>query len=396
MAKLSSINLKLRSLSIFHSLYTQPLFIRVQYLLDKSQENDEMVFLDAYAQFVAYLYTVNENFSDCVLDAMMECETQHLKRVVLGKESSDILSKELYRELNILEELSKLRPRDFYDQISDVSLLADWATTEYNFIEEYVNRMENIHCFGYGMYAKYHMFTLQNHEIVPVKYPDPQRIADFSEYERERTLVIKNTRALLEGKRASNVLLYGDAGTGKSSTIKAIVNEYASEGLRLLEVKKNQLYFIPEIIEELAKNPLKFILFVDDLSFQSNDENFAALKSILEGGTSAISNNICIYATSNRRHLVKEDHQSRMGDEIHLNDTLQETMSLSSRFGLTITFNRPEKQTYITIVDEMAKQHGIEMDTEQLHIKAEAFAIRNHGRSPRTAKQFIDLLKNGF
>ena len=140
-------------------------------------------------------------------------------------------------------------------------------------------------------------------------------------YEREREKVIANTRALLEGKPANNVLLYGDAGTGKSSAIKAIANAFADQGLRLVEVKKNQLYQIPDLIDQLAANPLKFILFIDDLSFSSNDDNFAALKAILEGSVGGRARNIAVYATSNRRHLIKETLTDRTGDDIHEADT---------------------------------------------------------------------------
>ncbi len=396
MNTLNNRNLKLKSLSIFQTLHTQPLFLTVQYLLDKSQENDELLFVEAYAKFVSTLYGISENLSDCILNAVLDSENVYVKRCVLEGTSSIILSNELDRELKILEDISCLKPTDFYDCVSDSSMLANWETTTYDFAVEYTQRMKRIHTCGIGIYANYHMFILQDSKISPVQHPDPQQLSEFHEYNRERNLVIQNTLALLNGNKASNILLYGDAGTGKSSTIKAVVNAYAKDGLRLIEVKKNQLYLIPRIIEQLTSNPLKFILFVDDLSFQGNDENFSTLKSILEGSTSAISNNICIYATSNRRHLVKEDHQSRIGDEIHLRDTLQETLSLSSRFGLTITFSTPDKKEYIAIVDEMAKQHGITLSADVLHKKAEAYAILHYGRSPRSAKQFIDLLKNGI
>ena len=188
----------------------------------------------------------------------------------------------------------------------------------------------------------------------------------------------------------------GDAGTGKSSTIKAVAAALAPQGLRLIEVKKNQLYQIPQIMEELASNPLKFILFIDDLSFNGNDDNFSALKATLEGSISGCGDNVAIYATSNRRHLVKETFSDRTGDELHVNDTLQETMSLSARFGLTITFQKPDKDQYLTIVRSLAAEYGIEMDEGELFRKAEAYAIRKSGRSPRTAKQFIELLKIGI
>ena len=200
---------------------------------------------------------------------------------------------------------------------------------------------------------------------------------------------------MLSGKPAVNVLLYGDAGTGKSSSVKAIANEFAADGLRLVDVKKNQLYQIPALLDSLAQNPLKFILFIDDLSFSANDDNFAALKAILEGSVGGRSQNVVVYATSNRRHLIKETLSDRSGDDIHEADTRQELMSLSARFGLTVTFQRPDKVRFEEILLDLAKQYGVQMPSDQLFIKGEAFAIRAGGRSPRVARQFIELLSAG-
>ena len=180
-----------------------------------------------------------------------------------------------------------------------------------------------------------------------------------------------------------------------SEAVKAIANEFAADGLRLVEVKKNQLYQIPDLMDKLAANPLKFILFIDDLSFTANDDNFAALKAILEGSVGGRARNIAVYATSNRRHLIKETLSDRTGDDIHEADTRQELMSLSARFGLTVTFQRPEKARFEVILTELAKQHGIEMPHDELLTKAEAFAIRAGGRSPRVAKQFIEQCAAG-
>lgn len=169
--------------------------------------------------------------------------------------------------------------------------------------------MNDVSHKGYGIFARYHVFTLEDGHLTPVKYPDPQRLDQLPGYEREREKVIANTKALLAGQPANNVLLYGDAGTGKSSSIKAIANEFAAEGLRLVEIKKNQLYQLPELMDSLAANPLKFILFIDDLSFTANDDNFAALKAILEGSVGGRSQNLVVYATSNRPPSHQRDHE---------------------------------------------------------------------------------------
>ncbi len=392
--ELNQLQLQLNSLVIFNRLLTQPILIRLQHLLSKSQDASSLETMQALSSFTSLIYENGANLSKIIFTMVMEDENAYILGVAKHEDVTHMESA-LHRELLVLEKVASLTCQDFEsDEIH--TLVTDWQVEDIDFVSEYKKRMANIFKCGYGMYAKHHMFMIKDAQIVPISYPDTQKLSDFSDYERERNLILKNTKALLEGSSASNALLYGDAGTGKSSTIKAIVNEYKEEGLRLIEVKKQQLYQIPGIIEELSNNPLKFILFIDDLSFVSNDENFAALKSILEGGVCAIGNNVVIYATSNRRHLVREDHQSRMGDEVHLNDTLQETMSLSSRFGLIITFNRPEKDVYLSIVASLAKQYGVVMDEEELYKRAEAFAIRHHGRSPRSAKQFIELVKAGI
>lgn len=389
--------IKLNSLTIFRNILSQPSISRLQQFFRVRQEGVIEEIVTAYSEFVYSIYEEDVNFSALVFRMVMEDENVYVRQRAAKREINPVLSDALHNELKILEEISRLESEDLIDDIKRYSsYLPRWQTTEIDFIAEYELRMIDILKYGYGMYAKYHMFHIKEGQIRPIRFPDTQRLADLTDYQKEREQLIKNTKALLDGVACSNALLYGDAGTGKSSTVKAIVNEFKGEGLRLIEVKKQQLYQIPDIIEELSGNPLKFILFIDDLSFTSNDENFAALKSILEGSVSALGNNVAIYATSNRRHLMKEDFQSRKGDDIHLNDTIQETMSLSSRFGLTIIYNKPGKDVYLHIVHELAQKENLGLSEKELDIKAEAYAIRHQGRSPRSAKQFIELVKAGL
>ena len=236
------------------------------------------------------------------------------------------------------------------------------------------------------------MFVVKDSVVVPVKYPDEIKLSQLIGYTKQRQLIIDNTLALINGKPASNVLLTGDAGTGKSSSVKAIANEYRDRGLRIIEVRKDQLRDIPLLIDNLSKNPLKFILFIDDLSFATDDDSFGALKAILEGSVSARADNIVIYATSNRRHLVKEKFSDRNGDDVHRNDTVQELVSLSERFGLKIAFSKPNKAEYLEIVHGLAEQYRLDMTQEELDMEAERFAVGRSGRSARAAKQFIDKM----
>ena len=191
------------------------------------------------------------------------------------------------------------------------------------------------------------MFVLDDRKnIIAVKNKDNQDIKKLYGYEIERNKVLSNTKILIEGKKANNILLYGDAGTGKSSTVKAVANFFKDEGLRLIEIKKKQLHFITDIIEKLSCSPLKFIIFIDDLTFSSNDDTFSYLKAILEGGVNSFPNNIAVYVTSNYRHLIKENFTDRDGDDIHIEDTIQQIMSLTNRFGMIITFQRPGRDLF--------------------------------------------------
>ena len=192
---------------------------------------------------------------------------------------------------------------------------------------------------------------------------------------------------------ANNVLLYGDAGTGKSSAVKAIANEFAPEGLRLVEVKKNQLYQIPDLMDKLAANPLKFILFIDDLAFDQDDKTYSALKTILEGGLEKRPVNVAIYATSNRRHLVRQTFSERAGEEIDTFETISEKTALAERFGLRIPYMTMNKRDYLALIDHLAGLYQVEMDRELLHARAMEWEIRHAGRTPRVARQFIASLR---
>ena len=230
----------------------------------------------------------------------------------------------------------------------------------------------------------------RNHSIQPVAYPDQQRLADLKGYEIQRKLAIDNTLAFLQGLPANNCLLYGDRGTGKSSTVKAMLNEFYPQGLRVIEIPKESLMDFPALVDQIAAVPLKFIIFIDDLSFSQQDDTYAALKAVLEGGLAARPENALIYATSNRRHLLRESFSDREGDEIHLGDTIQESMSLADRFGLSIQFSLPDKVHFLEIVEQLARQRELDEYLPEIKAGAERWAIARSGRSPRCAKQYID------
>ena len=401
--KLREWNARLHGLVVFRSLLDDPVVAKLLDLTDRMEAGAPGYgpVCDAVAQFEAALFEHTTNWGSYLSAAVLEAETVCVRQAASGT-LAPALQTALDSELAFLQVLCGLTLDELLaaagsatGQAQELAFLPRWETSGIDLPAAYAQRMSEVGKKGYGMFAKHHVFTVENGQLVPVKYPDPQRLSELPGYEKEREKVIANTKALLAGMPANNVLLYGDAGTGKSSAVKAIANEFAPEGLRLVEVKKNQLYQIPDLMDKLAANPLKFILFIDDLSFTANDDNFAALKAILEGSVGGRAKNIAVYATSNRRHLIKETLTDRTGDDIHEADTRQELMSLSARFGLTVTFQRPEKARFESILAELAKQHGIDMPMDQLLVKAEAFAIRAGGRSPRVAKQFIEQCESG-
>ena len=395
-------NARLHGLVVFRSLLDDAVIAKLVDLTDRMETGTPRfgTVCDAVAQFEAALFEHTTNWGDYLSAAVLEAETICVRNAAVGA-LAPALQTALDSELAFLQQLCGLTLDELLASVQltvdspEYAFLPRWETSSIDLHAAYAQRMSEVGKKGYGMFAKHHVFTVENGHLVPVKYPDPQRLSELPGYEKEREKVIANTKALLAGMPANNVLLYGDAGTGKSSAVKAIANEFAPEGLRLVEVKKNQLYQIPDLMDKLAANPLKFILFIDDLSFTANDDNFAALKAILEGSVGGRAKNIAVYATSNRRHLIKETLTDRTGDDIHEADTRQELMSLSARFGLTVTFQRPEKARFETILAELAKQHNIDMPMDQLLVKAEAFAIRAGGRSPRVAKQFIEQCEAG-
>ena len=394
MADFNKIIKESASLAVFRNVVKHKTVEKLLKLLsDISDKTADMKSLiNEYSEFVSELYNYSDNLTRFILDIVLEDENIYMLKKGAGEEISPLLEERLASELIILENLAKISCGDVERAIG-YSGLARWKTEDIDFSKVYAKRVSEINKFGYGIYTKNHIFVIKNGKIRPVSFPDNTRLSQFSGYEAQRQTVIDNTIALLNGKPANNVLLYGDCGTGKSSTVKAIANEFKDRGLRLIELKKKQLHEIPLIVETVSRNPLKFILFIDDLSFTENDDDFAALKAILEGSVSSAADNLVIYATSNRRHLIKESFSTREGDDIHFNDTMQELLSLSDRFGIRVVFEKPDKNLYLNVVEDLARQYKLDMPAEDLKKRAEVFALERGGRSPRIARQFIEMLK---
>lgn len=248
--------------------------------------------------------------------------------------------------------------------------------------------------FGTGVFAN-RALRWQARQFVGIPHPDTIQLHQLVGYELQKDTLLKNTEFLLSGYSALHVLLYGSRGSGKSSLVKALLNEY--EQLRLIEVAKSDLEDLPTIVEKLRSVPQKFIIFVDDLSFEEDDDAFKALKVVLEGNLTARPQNVVVYATSNRRHLIREFFtdrpRARDNEEVHAWDTMQEKLSFSDRFGLTLTFEPADQKTYLSIIRHLASQAGISLSQEDLEYRALQWATRHNGRSGRTARQFVDFLK---
>jgi len=250
---------------------------------------------------------------------------------------------------------------------------------------------------GAGPFGRHRAFRWGESGLRAVDEPDPVRLADLVGYERVREPLLTNTERFLAGLPTHHALLYGMPGTGKSSTVKAVLNEYADRGLRLVEVAKEDLEALPRVLESLRARAPRFVIFVDDLSFEENEVEYKALKALLEGSVEEPPENVRVYATSNRRNLIRERFserdESRAGDDVHARDTMQEKLSLSARFGLRVTFPTPDQRQYLEIVAGLARRRGIEMPEEELKERAVLWDRWHAGRSGRTARQFMDELQ---
>ena len=249
---------------------------------------------------------------------------------------------------------------------------------------------------GTGPYGRYRAFLWREGRLLAVSRPDPVSLAELVAYEREREPLIRNTERFLAGLPAHHALLYGLPGTGKSSTVKAIMNEYADLGLRLVEVKKEDLAELQEVLGVLGGRGRRFVLFVDDLSFEEHEVEYKAIKALLEGSVEEPPENVRLYATSNRRNLIREtfsERESSAGDDVHARDTMQEKLSLAGRFGLRLTFPSPDQARYLEIVAGLARERGLAIPAEDLRERALLWDRWHAGRSGRTARQFVDELE---
>jgi predicted AAA+ superfamily ATPase len=369
---------------------------------------------DAWQRYLARIILQDENpFSrkaewllpEEIDESLIEVAKHDLRCLQKLFQVNTVQIKQIVEKITIVNhESSKLELADWSnltfstaDSNPDETVFIQNLAKSTNWSQDVLALAEYYHRNGTGVFARFRAYRWDDSNTVGslkgITDPDPITFHDLIDYQSQREQLIKNTEHFLAGLPASHVLLYGKRGTGKSSMVKALLNQYHHQGLRLIELSKDSLHKLPHILHQLKHRAFRFIIFIDDLSFEDYEVAYKDLKGILDGKLETTPANVLIYATSNRRHLVKELFSDRsQGEEIHYDDTVQEKLSLADRFGLTIYFPSPSHQVFLKIINGLAKQRNITLNASELQARALEWGKRHNGRSGRTARQFIDCL----
>ena len=349
---------------------------------EKVGANEGSVNHFAKNDFRAFLALFHYDFSEIEQALGIDCFSQISNYHSIAK-------KELMYNKNVSEKIIALSRR--LEQAADENAFFDCVT---DFYKDY----------GVGMFGLNKAFRIKNRpngdiEFVPINNMDKVMLDDLIGYEIQKKKLVDNTKAFVEGRKANNVLLFGDSGTGKSTSIKAIVNEFYPQGLRMIEIYKHQFKDLSNVIAQIKNRNYRFIIYMDDLSFEEFEVEYKFLKAVIEGGVETKPDNILIYATSNRRHLIKETWSDRNDMEVdngmHRSDTMEEKLSLVHRFGVTINYSKPSQKEYFHIVIQLARREGITeeaMSDEDLRAEANKWELSHGGISGRTAQQFVNYL----
>ncbi|WP_024544516.1 ATP-binding protein [Picosynechococcus sp. NKBG15041c] len=411
---------QIASLLIFQGVLTDPVGQAFLALLDSlysdqaaqsSGSTASIQCLQRYAQWFHALAIADVSWQDWLVGRILQDENPFSRQAQVKsvENMSPALKEAVRQDLGILHQVYLCDPETICYWVSVATQVATpltpWQRSPETdaFLHSHAawpDSLEQLaghyHRHGAGLLSQYGAFRWTENTLRPVADPEYLPLEDIVGYTEQKTALTRNTEALLAGLPALNVLLYGSRGSGKSSLVKALLGAYQDQGLRLIEVDKTGLRDLPQIVETLRHQPQKFIIFVDDLSFEEDDEVFKSLKVVLEGSIRAKAANVVVYATSNRRHLVREFFEERPrpseAAEIHQWDTVQEKLSFSDRFGLTLTFAPANQSTYLEIVHHLAQRARLNLDSADLEFQAKQWATRHNGRSGRTARQFIDFL----
>ena len=389
----------LLGLSAYKALREEPLLKAVENLLDGLAAGRGEEALGAYTDVVLALQETGAHGMGDGLLALLRYRETPYPRALTGPAGADaVLETAARRDVNVLkrlrgldcgavlEKLTGLLGPEFTPVLEELPRWQAGADFDFDGLTAFYRE------HGAGLFARYRAFVWTDGALIPVHEPDCPDEEEMMGYTLQRDQVIANTRALLEGRRVNDVLLYGDSGTGKSATVKCLLSVPDFGNLRLIEVQKEGLRDMPALIRSLRGRQQKFILFIDDLAFDQDDNTYSVVKTILEGGLEKRPDNVAIYATSNRRLLVRQTFSDRAGDEVDIRETIAEKTALSDRFGLRIPYLALNKAEFLELIEQLADQAGVSMDRGELMREAVKWDMKFPGRTPRGARQFIASL----
>ena len=394
----TSLRAALQGVSAFRALKKQPVFLHAADLIDALVTKQGERAVDAYCSL---FYTLRQEgfqgMGPWLWDHLRYEESPYALLAEQGG-ADPALENAARRDVEtfvilaqtdcdrFIDAMKELLPQDYAPVLAGLPRWRSSAPFDFDSLTQFYRE------HGAGLYARYRAFLWEDGQLVPVADPDCPKPQDLLGYEHQRGQVEQNTRLMMAGRQANNVLLFGDGGTGKSATVKSMLYLPGMEDLRLIEIQKENLTGLPSLIRSLARRRQKFILFIDDLAFDQDDKTYSSMKTILEGSLEKRPDNVAIYATSNRRHLVRQTFTDRAGDEVDTFETISEKTALAERFGLRIPYLTMNRDGYLALVDYLADQAGVQMSRDQLHAQAMTWEIRHSGRTPRVARQFIASL----
>lgn len=396
---INTIRISLKSICSYRELCQQPILIQTNALLDALCQDRWEAAMEAYSQLFYLLRSERcSGLGDWLGRQLRYSQSPYPLLAERGGidpalEAAARRDVEIFSALaqldcdKLLGQLGAILPREHRATLSHLPRWKAGASFDFDSLTTFYQR------HGTGMFAQYRAFVWERGQLLPVREPDAPEAEELLGYELQRKAVVDNTRALLRGSAVNNVLLYGDSGTGKSATVKSLLAVPGFEELRIIELQKEGLADMAQLIRQLRHRRQKFILFIDDLAFDQDDQTYSLLKTILEGGLERRPANMAIYATSNRRQLVRQTFSDRQGDEVDASETIQEKTALSDRFGLRVAFLPLNKVEFLKLVDGLAALEGVTLPQEQLHQLALQWELRHPGRTPRGARQFLASLR---